>query len=106
MTWDLSSAPELREALIDLLADALVSLAERAEAGTGVTRGGLNRRAENANDGDVLGTSTGRSAGAVVSLTRPGIAPAAPENIAPAGVGAPERTLVGRRAEGVQKAAQ
>ena len=50
MTWDLSAAPELRESLIDLLADALVAYAERPEAElTGVTPTGLNRRAENPN---------------------------------------------------------
>jgi hypothetical protein len=64
-SWDFSQAPELREVLVDLLADALVAHVERleaAEATTGATPTGNARTAEEASAGEDLGTAVGAAA--------------------------------------------
>jgi len=87
--WDFSGAPELREALIDLLADALVAYVERqeAEASTGVTPGGINQAAEKPRCDEHLANR--HSAGVAVgagSTPAPGVAPGDAENVALAAV--------------------
>lgn len=106
MTWDLSNAPELREALVELLADALVGHVERSEADTGVTRGGLNRTAESVHDGASLAScaDAGPAAGAgsppVLAVASRGV-----EKTAPCAASASTQAVSGLAPEGAQKGA-
>lgn len=105
MTWDLTGAPELREALIDLLADALVAQVERLETAgisTGVTPGGNAREAEEARSGEGLRDAPqGQPRAARAEGRRPARRPGGRENAALRGAGASERALAG----GVRKPA-
>ncbi len=99
--WDFSQAAELRESLIDLLADALVAYAERAEAeaATGATPGGNARETEEARSGEGL---CGAPQGQPQPSARVGRRPARPtggqEIATPAGAGAPTRAIASRGA--------